>query len=506
MRRALHGGMTPPAAPLRTTLALSELLTPDYLRYYGILPIERTNVALRVIATGGIDADVAAHLVETFQLPLSVEPVPRAELDRAISLSFDGRVALAESLSGDTYATEQDSAVADARDLALQPPVIRLVNTLIRDAIRARASDVHFESTTDGLTVRIRVDGVLAHHASPPRSLAAATVSRLKLLADLNIAEHRRPQDGRVRLRLDDSQVDVRVSTVPTMHGESVVLRLLAASTGSHDLDVLGVPAEVRPALMSVAGRTHGLLIATGPTGSGKTTTLHALLTMRATGREKVITVEDPVEYQVDGVTQVPVIAAAGMTFATALRSILRQDPDVVMVGEMRDRETAAIAAQAALTGHLVLSSLHTNDAASAITRLLDIGLEPFLISSTLQAVLAQRLVRKLCPHCRTRGVGEEPLPGDGRGSWVRAPNFYTSKGCDQCRATGYHGRTGIYELLLVTPALRTMLATSVAPEELREAAESRGMCTMYAHAAALVRSGITSPAEVRRVLGETIQ
>ncbi|MBK6456940.1 MAG: type II/IV secretion system protein [Gemmatimonadetes bacterium] len=453
---------------------------------------------------GDLQRDVEEHLAIVFGRPLHKEYCELDTLQRAIAASFDG-TEVKRSLGSENESDESDgsTSVADARDLALQPPVIRLVNTTIRDAVRARASDVHFEATPSGLSVRIRVDGVL-HALSPPdRQMQPAIVSRFRqLLADLNIAEQRRPQDGRLRIRLNEAELDIRVSTVPTLHGESVVLRLLRTDTGAATLDSLGLPRQTQDVLADLVSRSHGLLIATGPTGCGKTTTLHALLSCRATGREKVITVEDPVEYQVPGVTQVPVIAAAGMTFASALRGILRQDPDVVMVGEMRDRETAAIAAQAAMTGHLVLSTLHTNDALSAVARLQDLGVEPFLVASTLIGVLAQRLVRVLCTTCRQRGSGTVLVPAAPEAGWLDVSPFYSARGCDECRGSGYRGRTGIYELLPITSAMRELLARSAAPHELKHLTEVEGMQRIQLDAAAKVAAGITSADEVRRVLG----
>lgn len=503
-RDALQHDMTasPDQAPSRSSLALESNFSPEYLRYYRVLPLS-VGDELRVAVHGDIQPDVEEHLARVFGRPLRKEHCELDALQRAIAASFDGtEVKRQAGVNDESDESDGGTSVADARDLALQPPVIRLVNTIIRDAVRARASDVHFEATPSGLSVRIRVDGVLHALSAPDRQMQPAIVSRLKLLADLNIAEQRRPQDGRLRMRLNEAELDIRISTVPTLHGESVVLRLLRTDTDAATLESLGLPRQTESLLADLVSRSHGLLIATGPTGSGKTTTLHALLSRRATGREKVITVEDPVEYQVPGVTQVPVIAAAGMTFASALRSILRQDPDVVMVGEMRDRETAAIAAQAAMTGHLVLSTLHTNDALSALARLQDLGVEPFLMASTLIGVLAQRLVRVLCTACRERGSGIELIPADTEGGWLHVPSSYSAAGCNECRGSGYRGRTGIYELLPVTSAMRELLARAPTPHELKHLAEVEGMRGIQFDAVTKVAAGITSADEVRRVLG----
>ena len=307
---------------------------------------------------------------------------------------------------GDTVAGDEaaiDPLEADARDLANQPPVIRFVNLLIREAHDARASDIHLEATSSGMVVRLRVDGVLCDAPAPPVPLQRAVTSRIKLLAELDIAERRKPQDGRIRARLEERELDLRVSTVPTLHGESVVLRLLDQGGRPVTLDELGMTHEGLERIRHLCERPHGIVLATGPTGSGKTTTLYAALQLRETGSEKVITVEDPVEYHLPGVTQVPVNTKAGVTFAAALRSLLRQDPDVMLIGEMRDHETAAIAVQAAMTGHLVFSTVHTNDAISALTRLADLGVEPYMVAATVEGILAQRLVRRICPECRER-------------------------------------------------------------------------------------------------------
>ncbi|MGH7674511.1 MAG: GspE/PulE family protein, partial [Gemmatimonadales bacterium] len=335
---------------------------------------------------------------------------------------------------------------------------------------------------------------------APARGLQAAVVSRVKLMADLDIAERRAPQDGRVRVRLEEREMDLRVSAVPTLYGESLVLRLLDRGGRPVGLEDLGMSPATLDRFRALAALPHGLLLATGPTGSGKTTTLYAALALRHTAAEKVITVEDPVEYHLGGVTQVPVNRKAGITFASALRSILRQDPDVLMVGEMRDAETAALATQAALTGHLVFSTLHTNDAVSATTRLLDLKVEPYLIAATLEAVLAQRLVRSICPECR------EPQPADPHElatlapHGARLPTLYRGRGCAACRHTGYRGRAGIFELLTVTDEIRRALVQSEPEHAVREIARSQGMSTLAEDGWAKAQAGVTTVEEVLRV------
>jgi len=389
--------------PLVSTLPIPDAFEAAYLEQWGILPLEVTGNHLRVAVTGEPAAEVLEDLEGSFGVPVELVPVARDALLDAIRRTFAASESVVELVKDLDAALEQSpegsgDELTDTRDLANQPPVVRFVNLLIREAHDARASDIHLESAREGLRARFRLDGVLVDVPSPPKGLQAAVISRIKLLAELDIAERRAPQDGRIRVRLEERELDLRVSTVPTLYGESVVLRLLDRGGRPVALDELGMDPETLTRFRRLAEQPHGILLATGPTGSGKTTTLYAALGLRQRSAEKIITVEDPVEYHLEGVTQVPVHAKAGMTFGSALRSILRQDPDVLMVGEMRDAETAGIAVQAALTGHLVFSTLHTNDAASAITRLEDLRVEPYLIAATLEGVLAQRLELRICP------------------------------------------------------------------------------------------------------------
>lgn len=504
---------------VRPTLAqgrsVSELLVPklpvpeafdaEYLEYNRILPLEVKGERLRVAVAGEAAREVLEELELSFGVPVEVVPVSEGELLEGIRRTFaasESVVELVRDLDAEFTSVPDgaDDPLADARDLANQPPVIRFVNLLIREAHDARASDIHLESTCDGLLARFRVDGVLTDVPSPPKGLQAAVISRVKLLAELDIAERRAPQDGRIRVRLEERELDLRVSTVPTLYGESVVLRLLDRGGRPVALDELGMAPETLETFRRLAERPHGILLATGPTGSGKTTTLYTALGLRQRTAEKIITVEDPVEYHLEGVTQVPVNVKAGMTFAGALRSILRQDPDVLMVGEMRDGETAAIAIQAALTGHLVFSTLHTSDAASALSRLVDLKVEPYLIAATLEGVLAQRLVRRICPECRERyspdpaAISLLALKPVGRLTLERG------RGCSACRHTGYRGRTGIFELLVVTDDVRQQLLKVPNPSALRELAVAQGMVTLRRDGWSKVQAGITTVEEVLRV------
>ncbi len=398
---------------------------------------------------------------------------------------------------------EEEVSIDRLREMVDEAPVVKLVNVILDQAIREGASDVHIEPHRNGLHVRYRIDGVLHDVMSPPKNLKAALVSRIKIVANLDIAERRRPQDGRIHLKVDGRDIDLRVSTLPTMFGEKVVLRILDQSNALISLNRLGMASDVQAKWEELASKPYGMILVTGPTGSGKTTTLYATLSKINTLDKNIITVEDPVEYQLPRINQVQVNPKAGLTFATALRSILRQDPDVIMVGEIRDRETAEIAVQAALTGHLVLSTLHTNDAPSAFTRLVDMGIEPFLISSSVIGVLAQRLARCICPKCKE--AYRPPKDALRRLSEELAEEedlvLYRGAGCDHCRQTGYKGRTGVYELLVVTDRVRELVVRRAPANEIREAARAEGFRTMRDDGVRKVLEGVTTIEEILRVV-----
>ena len=378
-------------------------------------------------------------------------------------------------------------AVEDLLEAANDAPIIRMLNALLTQAAKDGASDIHIEPYERSSAVRFRVDGTLREVVRPNRALHAALISRLKIMAELDIAEKRLPQDGRISLRIGGRAIDVRVSTLPSAHGERAVLRLLDKSQSMFTLEGLGMSGEVLTAFERLVHQPHGIVLVTGPTGSGKTTTLYASLGRIDTNGTNVLTVEDPIEYELPGIGQTQVNPKIELTFAKALRAILRQDPDVIMIGEIRDLETAQIAIQASLTGHLVLATLHTNDAPSAVTRLIDMGIEPFLLSSSLLGVLAQRLVRKLCPHCKK---------ADTRGRWHPV-------GCAECGQTGYKGRTGVYELMLADERVRSLIHSQAAESQLFVAAEASGLRSMREDGERLVSEGITSPEEVLRVTRE---
>jgi len=375
-------------------------------------------------------------------------------------------------------------AVEDLLEAADDAPIIRMLNALLTQAAKDGASDIHIEPYERSSSVRFRVDGTLREVVQPNKALHAALISRLKIMAELDIAEKRLPQDGRISLRIGGRAIDVRVSTLPSAHGERAVLRLLDKSESKFTLEGLGMSGDVLSSFDRLIQQPHGIVLVTGPTGSGKTTTLYASLGRIDTATTNVLTVEDPVEYELPGIGQTQVNPKIDLSFAKALRAILRQDPDVIMIGEIRDHETAQIAIQASLTGHLVLATLHTNDAPSAVTRLIDMGVEPFLLSSTLLGVQAQRLVRKLCPHCRRQ---------DGNGLWHPV-------GCEHCSRTGYKGRTGVYELMTVDESMQALIHNRAAELDLIAAARGAGLRSMREDGERLVREGITSAEEVIRV------
>lgn len=508
-------------AELRPELPITEQFRPEYLLDCGILPLRLASEHLEVAASGDPPQDVLEDLSLFYGAVVILIPLERTVLEEAIRRAFASTESVGDLVRGleddvDMEANLGGDEPTDLRSLATQPPVVRYVSLLVRDAFDAGASDVHLEATRDGLRARIRLDGVLTDIASPPRGLQHAVVSRVKLLASLDIAERRAPQDGRFRVRLEERDLDLRVSTVPTLHGESVVLRLLDRGGRPVTLEELGMSDDLMQQVQRLAQRPHGIVLVTGPTGSGKTTTLYAALGMRNPAAEKIITVEDPVEYHLAGITQVPVHTKAGVTFAGALRSILRQDPDVLMIGEMRDPETAAIAVQAAMTGHLVFSTLHTNDAVSALTRLADLKVEPYMVAATVEGVLAQRLVRRICAACRESYAPDGALVGLLEREYLgtrttirlasrRAPSasLFRGAGCTECRGTGYRGRTAIAELMVMTDAIRNELLGARSPARLRELARAEGMATLRQDGWRKAHEGVTTVEEVLRVAAD---
>jgi general secretion pathway protein E len=403
------------------------------------------------------------------------------------------------------YRPEDEENVDHLRDMASEGPVIRLVNLIITRAIEMRASDIHFEPFEDRFRVRYRIDGVLHDVESPPKRLQSAIVSRVKIMAKLNIAERRLPQDGRIMLRVKGKEIDFRVSSVPTIYGESTVLRILDKSSIVLDIEKLGFPEDTMKGFRSLIERPHGIILVTGPTGSGKTTTLYCALEKINSPEKKIITVEDPVEYQLRGINQIQVKPAIGLTFANALRSIVRQDPDVILIGEIRDAETAEIAIHSALTGHLVLSTLHTNDAPSAITRLIDMGMEDYLLSSTIIGILAQRLVRVACPHCQVPATPDPAIHRELKldGSKRTDVKIIEVKGCERCSYTGFWGRSGIFEFLEVNDTIQRLMLEKKESHIIKEAARKSGMRTLREDGWMKVKQGVTTIPEVLRVTQE---
>lgn len=487
------------------TITLGEGLTREYLLHHRVCPREFAADGTLYVAAAPdtlrddlLLQDAVDDLRTIYRCAVEVEEASAEEIERLIerlSTRGDRSIELARPENG------EDDLTTDVRDLANQPPVVRYVNLLVRDAYDAGASDIHLASARGGLSVRFRLDGVLAPALEPPTELQHAIVSRIKLLAELDIAERRRAQDGRIRVRLESRELDLRVSTVPTMFGESVVLRLLDRGGRPVELEELGMPPDLLAAMNRLIARPHGMVLVTGPTGSGKTTTLYAALQRRDAGADKIITVEDPVEYQLAGIAQVPVHRQSGVTFGSALRSILRQDPDVVMVGEMRDQEAAEIAVQAAMTGHLVLSTLHTNDAVSAIPRLLDLGVPRYLVAATVEAVLAQRLVRRICSECRVRCTPAPESIALLAGRPISRVTLTRGAGCMACRGTGYRGRVGVFELLRMSDELKSAIVRGASRADVRAIARKEGMQPMRADGWSKVEAGQTTVEEVLRVV-----
>jgi len=491
-----------------TPPALKEL-SPKYLRQYVACPIAVEAGTVTVATADPTNPQLLDELQQLLGLTVKLCVAPAPAILEAIERAYGANTALQKIVgdmgtAGAYQHAEPEEDVNHLRDMAFEAPVVRLVNLLIDGALAADASDIHIEPFEDSLHVRYRIDGLLYDQEAPPRRLQAALTSRIKIMAELNIAERRLPQDGRIRVTGQGGRrVDIRVSTVPTIHGESIVMRLLDRSSVFLPFDRLGFSRETAAAFETLIRRPHGILLVTGPTGSGKTTTLYAALDKINRPDLKILTVEDPVEYQLKGVNQIPVRPKIGLSFAAGLRHIVRQDPDVIMVGEIRDLETAEIAIQSALTGHLVFSTLHTNDAPGAVTRLQDLGCEPYLVSSVLSGVLAQRLVRRVCPACRA------PDHPDGAEllaigiADIAGVELFRGKGCDDCRGTGYRGRIGIYELFRINDETRSLIVRRAPTGEIRRHAVEHGMLTLREDAWAKACAGLTTVGEIFRVTQE---
>jgi general secretion pathway protein E len=506
--------MTPPIQPLdperlpKVPLVLNGLSS-RFIRENQIIPLELKNNLLKVAMVNPADRET----VDALQVATGADIQIFSGDGKAIGdyiVKFYGQEPqninrIIEDI-GDTgfeFLREDEEDIGHLKDLASEAPIIKLVNMVITRAVESRASDIHIEPFEDELKVRYRIDGVLHDVESVPKKLQAAIISRIKIMAKLNIAERRLPQDGRIKLKVADKEVDLRVSTIPVLYGEDVVMRILLKEGIVIDLDLLGFPAATLQVFNQLIKKPNGIILVTGPTGSGKTTTLYGALDKINSPDKKIITVEDPIEYQLKGINQIQVKSQIGLNFANTLRHIVRHDPDIIMIGEIRDLETAEIAIQSALTGHLVFSTLHTNDAPSAITRLLDMGVESFLLSSTVRGILAQRLVRVICSHCREKdatGFAPEELEFLGSESGI-VP--YHGRGCEHCAYTGYYGRLGLFELLTIDEEIRRLVLKDIDASRMRDLARQKGMRTLLEDGIDKVRAGVTTISEVLRVTQE---
>ena len=494
-------------AKLEIPPEIVRMLPVAFVKQHCLLPFGIRNGTIQIANSAPGNQKVIDDIRLLSGLEVEEFTAPAAEISAKIAECYQVTVErMIENLNPEKTNGEAKN-LHDIEVMANEPTVVNLVNLIIATALRERASDIHLVPFENSLQLRYRVDGLLQENPPPPKHLHPALVSRIKIMADMNIAERFMPQDGHIQINNRGARVDIRVGTMPTIYGESLVMRLLEKNTKVSTAEELGLDARRSKLLSSLVEKPHGLFLTTGPTGSGKTTTLYSILQSIYTPELKILTIEDPVEYELPGVAQIPVRPSRNFTFATGLRAILRQDPDVVMVGEIRDSETAEIAIRAALTGHQVFSTLHTNDATGAVTRLLDMGIEAFLIASSVEGVLAQRLVRKICPVCRV-----ETPPAPAVREKIEALSgrqiegiCYSGRGCDECRNTGYRGRIGIFELLSLTPELKEMVLQKRSNAELKATAQ-RGMMTMHQDALQKAAAGITSLEEILRVSSGDLQ
>jgi type IV pilus assembly protein PilB len=486
--------------PEKAALALVDATT---AHTFGVLPLRVEGKTLVVAIADPLNTAITEDL--RFTTGVDVRPaLGDAELlKKLVAQHYGEETSLAEAIALAARA-HQASGGADVQSAAQSTPVVRLLNSILHRAIRDRASDVHFEVFDGEFRIRYRVDGSLYEVEAPPSHLALPLVARVKVMSDLDITETRMPQDGRIELSIDGRPVDLRVATLPGIAGEGCVLRVLDRSAVSLDLAVLGLSPEEDARLKRLCELPHGIVLVTGPTGSGKTTTLYAMLSHANKPEVKIITTEDPVEYDIEGIVQIPIHEEIGVTYANVLRTVLRQDPDKILIGEIRDGETASVAVEASLTGHLVFSTLHTNDAPSTVTRLIDMGVEPFLIAATLEAVVAQRLVRTTCSECReTYEPSEEVLLELGADAdRVRGSKLAFGRGCDRCHHTGYRGRTGLFEILIVDEEIRRAISGKTSSQEIRSAAIAAGMHTLRESGIAALLAGKTTVEEVLRETG----
>ncbi len=498
---------------LRLDTELIQKFPKTFSRRFGIIPIDRANGFVRLGITDPTNIE-AINDAERF-LDTSVMPVLVTQRDviNAINIYYDRIDVSTEDMVDELEDTNLDHVAQelnepqDLLDATDEAPIIRLINSLMFEAVKKRASDIHIEPFEKELSVRYRIDGILYEIIKPPKRFQSSIISRVKVMAGMNIAEKRLPQDGRIRIKIAGKDVDIRTSIIPTSFGERVVMRLLDRSSVLIGLNNIGLVEEKLRLINQLIKRSNGIILVTGPTGSGKTTTLYSVLSVLNSSEVNILTIEDPVEYQIKGIGQIQVNSKIDLTFANGLRSILRQDPDIVLVGEIRDRETAEIAVQASLTGHLVFSTLHTNDSAGGITRLIDMGIEPFLVSSSVVAIIAQRLVRTICPVCKTayRPDDEELMEIGISRDLLQDDVLYKGKGCVNCVNTGYKGRTGIYEILIIDDEIRSMITREVDSSMIKHAAIKKGMTTLKEDGIKKVVSGITTVKEILRVTQDEV-
>ena len=481
--------------------ALTKLLKAPQAHKYVVLPVADEAGKLTLLAKDPFNSSVISELSFILQKDIELAVADPAQVEAAVTRVYgEATSSSMEDLLGefgevDTVAVTDE----DVTKQASQAPIIRFVDLVLQEGVKAKASDIHFEPFEHEFRIRLRIDGSLYEMAPPPKNLASAVIARVKVLSSLNIAERRVPQDGRIKTTISGRQIDLRVSTLPTQFGESVVLRILDKTVVNLSLEALSMQDDIKEGIRAMVGRPNGIFIVTGPTGSGKTTTLYSALREVNTEDVKILTAEDPVEYEVEGIMQVPINHQVGLTFAAALRSFLRQDPDTIMVGEIRDLETAQIAVQASLTGHVVLSTLHTNDAPGAVTRLIDMGLEPFLISASLEGVLAQRLLRRVCKTCRTAYEPDKDVINmlDVDALEIANKKFYYGKGCPDCSRSGYKGRQGLFELMTINDQLRSLITQKAPTLVLKQKAIESGMRPLREDGLRCIFDGHTSIEEV---------
>ena len=481
---------------------LVRLLKPAQAHKYMVVPVADEAGKLTLLAKDPFNFGVVSELTFILQREIELAVADPEQVEAGVLRSYGEAAATSmDDLLGEFEQVEGGPAVTDedVTKQASQAPIIRFVDLVLQEAVKAKASDIHFEPFEDQFRIRYRIDGSLYEMAPPPKNLASAVIARVKVLSALNIAERRIPQDGRIKTTIGGRAIDLRVSTLPTQFGESVVLRILDKTVVNLSLDALSMQDDIKEGIRAMVSRPNGIFIVTGPTGSGKTTTLYSALREVNTEDVKILTAEDPVEYEVEGIMQVPINHQVGLTFAAALRSFLRQDPDTIMVGEIRDLETAQIAVQASLTGHVVLSTLHTNDAPGAVTRLIDMGLEPFLISASLEGVLAQRLLRRICKGCRTAYEPDKEVINmlDVDPLEIANRKFYFGKGCPECNRSGYRGRQGLFELMTISDPIRTLITQKAPTLVLKQKAIEVGMRPLREDGLRCIFDGHTTIEEV---------